>query len=1084
MPAAAAAAAVAASRAENATTSKPAAKRPRGGGGGNATVKAVREAVVQTAVVLWSLFVWLATLPVHVGRLLFAQRRRARAEPPPEPVNDEVMSMLEALKEELQGPSREKIDKLAKTLAESRTLSSNRISSLANTPVHAHHEVNGHLAANGTEPAGASPLPRNASQGALAAAGGFIRRTLSFGKVPPVPPVPPVQTAPTRTAIMLRNLYRWFARTFPDLHWALTAYRGESAHMPPGNERREIKQRVLRSPQVLSAVKVSAEVNGITVEQAARNAERIFETMAANMWMPPIRVVAYLLRKVFRLLYPFGMDVGTSDLQRVREAAKKGPIIYLPNHKSYLDFLVISYICFRHNLPLPHVVSGENLNIPLVGPILRYGGAFFIRRTFNSHADPLFRSVFNEYVTQLLIHSRAVECFIEGGRSRTGKVLPPKPGFLRCVLDAVVDRQVGDVCLIPISLGYDRIVENDSYIKELTGGKKNAERLVAFLRSSTTLLINTITSKRNYGKINVGIGAPISMHDYILQNLPSLPEGMLAPVPPDAASPAVPKPLALSAQSSSSSSTSARGTGAAEDGANSPETARDGAGSSTTATTDTDSEDDGLSLRPRLSLADKENGLAGLVNGKASPRTGAAALTVQRPSLGLAVATGASPRTPLQFLASPRGSAAAGGADVPALTVSGPSTAALDGSAAAAAAANAACPLPPAAAFTSAARKYLTVTVGYKVMYEINRVTTVLPATLVGTILFTQYGRGIRESDLVKKVRWLRRQVITQGGRVQMVPEDALHESIMKTVDQVLAGSVKGKLVKRHKDILMLSVYSPAERMELSLYRNQLIHLFVSEGILLCSFYACELESTSNPAWVDKEDLRTAVQFLSQLLKLEFIFKPSPGIDVILDQTVRSLIDQGILLAEEVDGRERYCVNDQLGADGEYQGTYTYLFICSLFWPFIDSYLLSALSLYRLLPDRMLDEESLIRWTQQLGETLYFEGMLDLYEAISKDTLQNGLVLLENWGVINFCSIESDGSVSTGKSGRRIVQLAAAYREESAVEKLVLKIIRFRKRLRAYRSRRYKARGTNMTMDIINLVKRSDMMPQLRSGQA
>ena len=194
-------------------------------------------------------------------------------------------------------------------------------------------------------------------------------------------------------------------------------------------------------------------------------------------------------------------------------------------------------------------------------------------------------------------------------------------------------------------------------------------------------------------------------------------------------------------------------------------------------------------------------------------------------------------------------------------------------------------------------------------------------------------------------------------------------------------------------------------------------------------------------------------------------------------------MDQGILMRDDSDvARERFCVNDQLGADGEYQGTYTYLFICSLFWPFIDSYLLSALACYRLLPDRMLDEDSLIRWTQTLGETLYFEGMLDLYEAISKDTLQNGLVLLENWGVIQFVSIETDNALGTSaRSNRRIVQLTAAYREEAAVEKLVLKIMRFRKRLRAYRSRRYKSRSSNQNMDVINLVKRTDMNPAGRA---
>jgi 1-acyl-sn-glycerol-3-phosphate acyltransferase len=1102
----------------------------------------------------------------------------------PEPVVDDVLGMLNALQGELDGPARERVGRLARTLAEQRargpttpaSTSPPSSSSASSSPPQTHSSA----FANGRTPTSGMPSTKAGSSSALAAAGGFIRRTLSFGRgVPPVPPTPPAPAVPSPVVTTLRNVYKWFARTFPDLNWALTAYRQQAGDLPRANERREIKQAVLRSGQVLLAIKTSAEVNGITPEQAAHNADRIYETMAANMWLPVVRVVGYLLRKVFRLLYPFGMDVGTSDLQRVREAARKGPILYLPNHKSYLDFLVISYICFRHGLPLPHVVSGENLNIPVVGMVLRYGGAFFIRRTFNSGADPLFRSVFNEYVTQLLIRGRAVECFIEGGRSRTGKVLPPKPGFMRCVLDAVIDRQVGDVFVVPVSLGYDRIVENDSYIKELTGGKKNAERLFAFLKSSTTLLVSTLTSKRNFGKINVGIGEPISLYDYILKNAPAATQtsttttaaaaaadggaltghgaegagssslvshhqrGLLLTRVPSAgptgtaapkalAKPPAPGPATAPAAATAALATTtaaedaAAAAGALEDptdvGGGLPPPGALTNGTATAAvggTADSDTDDGGLALRvPRTRAPPGKDGLAGLFHSEAptgahAPPSGMGAAaplpvhTVHRPSMTL-LATTPSPRTPLQFLVAPTSTTAydtvdaADAADPPPA-----STAVITAARVTAADATAVCPLPPPSAFTAAARKYLTVTVGYKVMYEINKVSTVLPATLVGTILFTQYGRGIRESDLVKKVQWLRRRVLLQGGRVQFLPEDAVHESIMATVDQVLAGSVKGKLVKRHKDILMLSVYSPAERMELSLYRNQLIHLFVSEGILLCSFYACEMESKENPAWVDKEDLRTSVQFLSQMLKLEFIFKPSPGIDVILDQTVYALVDQGILMRDagsaagagasasastsastsasataQAQARERYCVNDQLGADGEYLGTYSYLFICSLFWPFIDSYLLAALSCYRLLPDRMLDEESLIRWTQTLGETLYFEGMLDLYEAISKDTLQNGLVLLENWGVIQFVSIESDGASAAARPSRRIVQLTAAYREEAAVETLVLKIMRYRKRLRAFRSRRYKSRSNNQNMDVINLVKRTDMNPVRATG--
>jgi len=298
----------------------------------------------------------------------------------------------------------------------------------------------------------------------------------------------------------------------------------------------------------------------------------------------------------------------------------------------------------------------------------------------------------------------------------------------------------------------------------------------------------------------------------------------------------------------------------------------------------------------------------------------------------------------------------------------------------------------------------------------------------------------------------------------------------------------------------MLSLFSPAERMELSLYRNQLIHLFVQEGILLCSFYACEKKKQgddSDEALVNKEELKKASLYLSSLLKLEFIFKPSPGFEVTVDEVVSFLVQHGILLEHKVENETdsakavQYSVNDKIGSDGEYQGTFTYLFVCSLFWPFIDSYYLVALACYRLLPDRMLEEESMIRFVQVsdcstrnesehvllqlLGESLYFEGLLDLYEAISSVTLTNALTLLENWGIVQFVYIESDSSSGQGKAGKHIVQLTTQFRNEGALEEVVMKIGEFRKRLAAYRSRRYKSRVKNQHQDAINVVKRIDV---------
>lgn len=977
---------------------------------------------------------------------------------------DEVLAMLASLKDDISDDRTKDRLERASTLLRASSPSS----------VH-HNNSSGHL----TQPS--PPITRTNS------AADFIKRTFSFARLPPMPPTPPatdVPKVPTKPFRPLRPLFKFMQRYTPDVYWAITSFHKVEKRPPKAGERRQIREAIMQSPPVLAAIKTSAEINGITIEQSAKNAEQIFETMAADMWMPAVRFMAYLMRKTFKLLYPFGIDVGGSEIQRVREASKKGPLLLMPNHKSYMDFLAISYICFQYKLPLPHVVSGDNLNFPVVGSFLRWGGAFFIKRTFSS-SDPLYRTVFNEYITQLLIHGHAVECFIEGGRSRIGKVLPPKSGFLRGVLDAVVDRRIAsDVYLVPISLGYDRLIENDSYIIELTGGKKRSEQLLSFIRSSWQLLTSTYNQTLNFGKINVGIGEPISLQQYIAQTLASLPESAGGPVL--AASASMPLLVPLQAPQNN---------------------------------TDTDekqtNDTNGHSAKPRVQGSKEQQGSGhffiedsedNLSNDAASTASSSSAASSEVPEINNGPDSSAEEAGALASLSnksslakksqtdddnestiSPVGSnskAAPMGKSLSRVkaTYYAQSTVAISPQTSSASPVISLV-LPPGQMVMAAARKYMTNAVGYRILYDINKVTTVVPAALVGTILFTQYGRGIRDSELVKKVRWLRRQVIIRGGRVQMTQEESLHEHVMTVVNQVLQGKVKGHdntLVKRHKDILMLSVYSPAERMELSLYRNQLIHLFVQEGIFLCAFYACEMQKNTYPCYVTKEEVTKASQYLSQLLKLEFIFKPSPGIEVSVDEVLNFSLQHGILQErkDESDSSKplQYSVNDQLGTDGEYQGTYTYLFVCSLFWPFIDSYYLVALSCYRLLPDRMLEDESFVRFVQSIGEALYFEGLLDLYEAISSVTLNNALVLLENWGVIQFVCIESDtGSVRGGSGGKRIVQLTVPYRDEKLLEEIVLKLGSFRKRLAAYRSRRYRSRVNNQHQDAINVVKRLDM---------
>ena len=143
--------------------------------------------------------------------------------------------------------------------------------------------------------------------------------------------------------------------------------------------------------------------------------------------MPVVRFLAWTLHKVFKRIYEkVNINSEMFDILRSIEKEKKIPIVLLPTHRSYIDFLIVSYIFFLYKLKLPYIISDEALmNAYLLPFLIKSSGAFFFRPTkFNkSH---LYKAIFNEYLQRLLINGNNLEFFIEGVRSRTGKILAPR----------------------------------------------------------------------------------------------------------------------------------------------------------------------------------------------------------------------------------------------------------------------------------------------------------------------------------------------------------------------------------------------------------------------------------------------------------------------------------------------------------------------------------------------------------------------------------------------------------------------------------------------------------------------------------
>lgn len=262
------------------------------------------------------------------------------------------------------------------------------------------------------------------------------------------------------------------------------------------------RQMVLNDPAVRRYLGMHA---GESQERSLeKRADEMLRTIAADVRYGWVRVLDALIELVWNRIYD-GIDVDAEGLARVRSAARRGPVVMVPSHKSHVDYLVLSQVFFRAGLMPPHVAAGDNLNFPPVGAIFRRAGAFFLRRSIRG--DKLYAIVFAAYVRRLLKEGHAVEFFIEGGRSRTGKVLTPKLGLLSMCVEPVLDGSINDVSFIPVSISYEKIIEARSYARELQGGKKKKEDVGALL--STTRVLRS-----RYGRVYVDFEEPISLRAF------------------------------------------------------------------------------------------------------------------------------------------------------------------------------------------------------------------------------------------------------------------------------------------------------------------------------------------------------------------------------------------------------------------------------------------------------------------------------------------------------------------------------------------------------------------------------------------
>ncbi|HHO52120.1 MAG TPA: hypothetical protein ENK18_14905 [Deltaproteobacteria bacterium] len=263
---------------------------------------------------------------------------------------------------------------------------------------------------------------------------------------------------------------------------------------------RAMKRRVLHTPPIRELAKQEAQIQGITEGSARRRIAREYDRIAANFSWSTIKLLHLVLRPLWTRVFS-GVDVRPADLEHLRRAMRDGTPILIPCHKSHFDYLLLSWALYDNDLIVPHVIAGMNMAVWPISIVLRGAGGFFIKRSFSG--DRLFPPLFSRYLRELIRQEYPIEFFIEGGRTRSGKLLPPRLGVLSMVLEAASVRRRGrEVTLLPMAFAYEQIAEERAYTRERRGRSKRPESLGQILRASSVL-------RHRYGRAYLRVGAPI-----------------------------------------------------------------------------------------------------------------------------------------------------------------------------------------------------------------------------------------------------------------------------------------------------------------------------------------------------------------------------------------------------------------------------------------------------------------------------------------------------------------------------------------------------------------------------------------------
>ncbi len=272
--------------------------------------------------------------------------------------------------------------------------------------------------------------------------------------------------------------------------------------------RQALFSRLMKSKAIEKAIEDEANEKGIPLEKVRKEAHDIMDEIAADFSYSLVkngdRILGWLWNRIYQ-------GININNAATVRRLAQDGhEIVYVPCHRSHMDYLLLSYVLYHEGMVPPHIAAGINLNFFPAGPIFRRGGAFFIRRSFKG--NKLYSTIFREYLAELFAKGYSVEYFSEGGRSRTGRLLQAKTGMLAMTVQAMLRGLNRPVTLVPVYIGYEHVMEVGTYANELRGKHKEKE--------NAGLVLRTIRKLRNFGQGYVNFGEPIPVNQYLNEHAP------------------------------------------------------------------------------------------------------------------------------------------------------------------------------------------------------------------------------------------------------------------------------------------------------------------------------------------------------------------------------------------------------------------------------------------------------------------------------------------------------------------------------------------------------------------------------------